>query len=702
MASGEQELLISTFQTSSTFSYWDLQLETVQEGFYGYGYGPTSNYKIVGTHGTGVCSVSINTGSGPYSGTVSGTIETNLGWEALDDITIDIPSLSETLSGIVSSYNSLDGSIAITVSSHPTSIVNSSITCQFSNPNNPNLDYFNVIGLGGTLLGYGYKDVNSPSNITSFEASYSYGWGYEYGTAIYADNEEKIKIRATVTKDNKPAAGVRIDFFGKPGVVFETIGSEEIGEDSTFNRVIFADTSTTLAGIDPSSISEESLVSAINTIPISRDIEFSIVNLTDTKPVDFVIALDLSGSMETVVPDTGGKTRRQLMIEGAHGLLDNISATNLDVQVAVVEFDNGACVTQSLTTNFVNAKAQISSYSACVNTVPPAPFANTFTNVEYAIHVSHTHLDSNARSEAEKFILLFSDGGEGTGSDGLGEAQSQPYKINTVNFGGGSGATLLQSIANATGGEATSTSDGDELIELLEGQNVTFQVIVQEFTSDRDLVKNSIISLNQDSVPDVNLQAALVRGKEILNNGRNAENKRILLFTSIDENFGDVLTYSENFTIPVDIVYLGNNSNLIEKFNSVSENTGGLFLHTDDVLDLENIFERILSYPVTSDANSFYTNIYGISEIYVKVNPEIDINQIDGWGSFTSSNKEVNQVFRNLTGNGSRDISAKIFESPEYDDGNLTVSSEILQKFYSEVVFNLNVGSYAFNEGEDL
>jgi len=561
------------------------------------------------------------------------------------------------------------------------------------------LNYFNVIGINGSFSGYGVESTpdinNSPANVTDFESSYVYGWGYEHSGSVFADDEDSIRLRATVTKDGLPVSGQRVEFNGQPGIKFLNLEEEDYS-DEIFNKVFFIESSTNLASIDPDNVIVNSIVSAINTIPLNRDIEKEIVNLTDTRPVDFVIALDLSGSMGTVVPDTGGKTRRELMIEGVHGLLDLISSSNLDVRVAIVEFDNGACVTQSLTTNFAAAKSQVSSLSSCAQTAPPSPFTNTFTNIEYAIHVSHSHLDSNARLESNNFILLFSDGGENPLADALSEAESQDYQINTIIFGDDSaGITLMSNIANVTGGSFSNTLDGDGLIEIFEGQNIKFQTILQETTSNRSLWKSAISSISRNDNQEINLQSAMILGLEILSESRESD-KRILIFTTIDETEGDSLTYSENFEIPVDIIYYGNDSGIIEKFTQISENTGGFFLYTDTLEEVSNLFERMFSYPLFSSVSSNFTNINGVVEILVKIDKNAVINQIDGWGSFASSDSLTSTETRVLEGFGALEVSASIYSNPTIGDGTVTLATSALQLFEEEVSQTLSFQSYAY------
>jgi len=215
----EQELIISATQSSFVFSYWELDLDVVEEGFYGYGYGTTNNFTIVGLHGKGPGTVNISTGVGPYSGTVSASIETGLGWEPGDTITVDDLDNLETYSGTVTSYDSSTGSILVAVASHPTSVSLATHEFEFSNPNPPSLDYFNVIGLAGPFSGYGYKEADSPSNITDFEPTYSYGWGYEFANFVFADSNDEIFVKARVLKDKSPEAGVRVVFHGSPGVL---------------------------------------------------------------------------------------------------------------------------------------------------------------------------------------------------------------------------------------------------------------------------------------------------------------------------------------------------------------------------------------------------------------------------------------------------------------------------------------------------
>lgn len=232
-----QELIVSTIQKSSIFSYWDLELNVVKEGFYGYGYGSTYGFQVIET-GNGTCLFDITTGSGPYSGTISGNITENMNWDIGDDVLVTDLVTFDTFSGSITSYTNSTGSITITVPSSSSSV---SVThvCSVEPLNPPSLDYFNVIGLPGDSNGYGYKNLESPSNITNFEPTYSYGWGYEFANFVFADSTDEIIVKARVLKDESPQSGIRVVFSGSPGLLLNpaSVITDANGYASTAVRV---------------------------------------------------------------------------------------------------------------------------------------------------------------------------------------------------------------------------------------------------------------------------------------------------------------------------------------------------------------------------------------------------------------------------------------------------------------------------------
>lgn len=212
----EQELLIPSVQRSSVFSTWKLELDTIEEGVYGYGYG--KDFYIV-EKGFGDLLFDIGTGL-PVGDEISGTIQMGMGWEATHPVLVTDFVNDETFVGQVKTYNSTTGDIVVVVPSSPILISPPETNAgSIESLNLPSLDYFNVLGLPGNLLGYGYKSSESPFEVTNFEPSYSYGWGYEYGNFIFADNMDSVVVRARVLKDDIPQSGVRVFFWGSVGVL---------------------------------------------------------------------------------------------------------------------------------------------------------------------------------------------------------------------------------------------------------------------------------------------------------------------------------------------------------------------------------------------------------------------------------------------------------------------------------------------------
>lgn len=87
---------------------------------------------------------------------------------------------------------------------------------QIPNPLSPNpYDYFNVFGINSGAVGYGVDGTQSGYEGTN---TYQFGFGYELANAVLANNQDTIRIVATVKENGVPQENINVLFRGTPGV----------------------------------------------------------------------------------------------------------------------------------------------------------------------------------------------------------------------------------------------------------------------------------------------------------------------------------------------------------------------------------------------------------------------------------------------------------------------------------------------------
>lgn len=77
----------------------------------------------------------------------------------------------------------------------------------------PGLDYFHVLGIKGGASGYGI-DGTQGGTISS----YTFGWGYEFTSAVISDNTDELSVKVTVRENGVVQPNVKVIFRGSPGV----------------------------------------------------------------------------------------------------------------------------------------------------------------------------------------------------------------------------------------------------------------------------------------------------------------------------------------------------------------------------------------------------------------------------------------------------------------------------------------------------
>jgi hypothetical protein len=176
------------------------------------------------------------------------------------------------------------------------------------------------------------------------------------------------------------------------------------------------------------------------------------------KPLDVVLVQDISGSMdEDNTP--GGQTRLELAQAAAITFVNELSPTD---RAAVVAYNDTAWLVQPLTSD-------MDIVSAAINGL----MAGGYTNIGEGIHSGYAELITSTRhkSRTVKAMVLLSDGNAnrplhdpgGCARDWAGAAGECGILICTVGFGREVSHTLMQDIADLSGGEYYSSPDGSDL-----------------------------------------------------------------------------------------------------------------------------------------------------------------------------------------------------------------------------------------------
>ena len=166
------------------------------------------------------------------------------------------------------------------------------------------------------------------------------------------------------------------------------------------------------------------------------------------KGLDVVLAIDSSGSMDN-------NDREGLRKEAAKLFADKLGEND---RAAIVDFDDYASVTCALTNDKEQIKTAIDNIDSSGGTDLAEP-VSTGIDILTSDEIS---------SSKYKFIILLTDG-EGYYNDSCSEsAVENDIQIYTIGLGSGVDESLLQRIANDTGGKYYFASDADELLGIYE------------------------------------------------------------------------------------------------------------------------------------------------------------------------------------------------------------------------------------------
>ena len=180
-----------------------------------------------------------------------------------------------------------------------------------------------------------------------------------------------------------------------------------------------------------------------------------------TSPLDVVFSIDSSGSMSWSDPT-------KLRMEASKNFIDKLNPTT--DQVGAVNWDDRVIGSEPLTTDFQKVKDFIDSGGAFVG-----------TNLDAGLNEAIKLLDEGGRATSSKYIIFLTDGqGDYTPSGSPGspadDAKNKGYVIYTIGLGEGVDETILQEIADVTGGKYLLASDASVL-------DSVFSEIFQEITT---------------------------------------------------------------------------------------------------------------------------------------------------------------------------------------------------------------------------
>ncbi len=188
--------------------------------------------------------------------------------------------------------------------------------------------------------------------------------------------------------------------------------------------------------------------------PIDLEGVVSLTSVEGSRGVlDLIFVLDTSGSLRgSLGVATDPDNYRS---KAAANLIESIPAS-ADVRIGVVDFDGNAKVVQPLTDNRENAISIIMGLDR-----------DGDTNIEAGIRAALSEFASNGRDAVDRFIILFSDGGERSGN-ALSALPDVEMPIHTLYLGepDSEGGLLLETIAATTNGTFQHITDPTQLPNL--------------------------------------------------------------------------------------------------------------------------------------------------------------------------------------------------------------------------------------------
>lgn len=202
----------------------------------------------------------------------------------------------------------------------------------------------------------------------------------------------------------------------------------------------------TVSAQDDITVDKTAIKTGDNTATVT--IEVNGTSETTTNQLDIVISLDSSGSMSSSDPTN-------LRMQASKNLIDNLDPLN--DQVGAVNWDEVVLGSEPLTNNFQKVKDFIDSGGAFDG-----------TDLDVGLNEAIKLLDEGGRANSKKVIIFLTDGyGYYTPSGSPGspadDAKNKGYIIYTIGLGSSVDETILQEIADVTGGKYLPATDASVL-----------------------------------------------------------------------------------------------------------------------------------------------------------------------------------------------------------------------------------------------
>ncbi len=185
---------------------------------------------------------------------------------------------------------------------------------------------------------------------------------------------------------------------------------------------------------------------------------------------DVMLVLDTSGSMmyrldldlaypllrTDATPPDPWFSRWGVLVQSLNVLFSTLASTTPTEKVGLVTFDTAGVYRQPLSTDY-------SMINFTVNSISAAPLVG-WTNLGEGLQIARTQLVSSPESSkhAARTIILLTDGQPNLGPDPYAEAvaaKADKITIHTISYSNFANTTLMQAIADVTGGNYYSAPD---------------------------------------------------------------------------------------------------------------------------------------------------------------------------------------------------------------------------------------------------
>ena len=197
----------------------------------------------------------------------------------------------------------------------------------------------------------------------------------------------------------------------------------------------------------------------------------------DFEPVQVAVASQLDRDIAIVVDRSGSMddyNRWEGLSNAMKVFLKEIKNTEQTEYLSLSSYSTNATKNQTLTDNVKKIRKKFKKLEP-----------NGWTNIGGGLIKGTNSLqyDSNSRQYAAKTIILMTDGWHNTGTNpyyAAGVARDRGHTVHTIAFGSGANASLMEDIADETGGKFYQPLTNEQLIETFREIALTLPVILSE------------------------------------------------------------------------------------------------------------------------------------------------------------------------------------------------------------------------------